>query len=118
MLWDLAGQTKFQRFRHQLYSGAVAALIIYDITQRKSFENVEKWYLDLIQGNNIGNKLCIILCGNKKDLSAQRQVSTEEGFSLAQKMKMIFFETSAETGENIDEAFAKLVLNLFLKYKI
>ena len=113
-LWDIAGQIKFQTMRSQFYNGAKAVVLIFDITRRNTFENITKWHQDLT--NIIGKEgdLMAILCGNKHDLKDERMVSTKEGEILAAQLNMDYLETSALTGENIDEAFYSLVKKLVL----
>ena len=115
MLWDLAGQAKFQEIRHQFYKGARGAIMVYDLTDRQSFENISKWHDDLVRSvGTDSRKVQIILCGNKKDLVDKITVPTEEGMALARKLKITFFETSALKGENISQVFIQLI-NTILK---
>jgi len=112
-LWDLAGQSKYQKSRHQFYQGAQGAILVYDLTDRQSFDNISKWYDDLMRSvETESNKMQLILCGNKKDLVDKIKMSTNEGKELAGKLKINFFETSARTGENIKESFLQLIDNL------
>ncbi|HMF34214.1 MAG TPA: GTP-binding protein [Candidatus Lokiarchaeia archaeon] len=112
-LWDLAGQAKYQQFRHLFYQGAHGAILVYDLTDRQSFENIPKWHADLINNaGNESNKIRVILCGNKKDLVGQRSVPTEDGLELARALHVDFFETSALSGENIEQAFFQLIETL------
>ena len=115
ILWDLAGQIKYQKTRYECYQGSSGALVVYDITSRITFENIQKWYNDLKSNATEPDKLQIILCGNKKDLEDQRQISPEEGMDLADQYNIDFLETSALTGENINEAFKKLIETLIAR---
>ena len=82
---------------------------MYDLTNRTSFSNILNWYNDICANVDDPKNLQLILCGNKKDLVENIQISTEEGQNLARNLNMNFFETSALSGENIYEAFATLI---------
>ena len=127
-LFDTAGQEKFRALTRQYYKGTDGVLLLYDITDRKSFENVEMWIDSLNESidSNKDSKYVVILIGNKKDLinveNFSRQVSEEEGMALKERFKnshnIFFYESSALTGYNIDEIFIDLctkVCNLIEK---
>jgi small GTP-binding protein len=109
-LWDIGAQQYFKRFRKTYYSGSQAAFIVFDLTNRKSFNNVESWYIELIDFIG-GRDIPVILVGNKMDLVDQREIESQEGTSMAKYLSDIgisqcsFIETSALTGENIKDAF-------------
>jgi len=105
MIWDLAGQSKYQRIRFQFYQGSDGILLVFDLTNRSTFENIFKWYEDMKKNIPHSDKIKFILIGNKKDKEKEIKVSTEEGKALAQRMNAEFFETSALSNENIQEAF-------------
>ena len=105
VLWDLAGQVKFQYMRRQFYTGARGILFIFDLTRAKTFASIPNWFDDIKSNMRQKEEPIAILCGNKLDLEDQRQVSTEEAKKLANLLKLEYFETSALTGENIDEVF-------------
>ncbi|ETO19253.1 Ras family protein [Reticulomyxa filosa] len=102
-IWDTAGQEKYRSLAPLYYHGASAALIVYDITSKESFDNA-KWWVNEVQSKE-GSHVVIALAGNKLDLSANRQVSTSEAQQYAQENKFIFFETSAKNDTNIKEIF-------------
>ena len=110
-IWDTAGQERFKSITKSYYKGAKGAIIVYDITRRATFENVQEWFKDTkTMGDN--THLVLMLVGNKCDLVNERQVSTEEGKKEAEMNGMAFMETSALDGTNITEAFelmAKLI---------
>ena len=110
-IWDTAGQERFKSITKSYYKGAKGAIIVYDITRRATFENVQEWFKDTkAMGDN--THLVLMLVGNKCDLVNERQVSTEEGKKEAEMNGMAFMETSALDGTNITEAFelmAKLI---------
>ena len=112
MLWDIAGQQKFSYIRGQFYQGAQATIILYDISRAETFSDVRHWHEDIKstigdRGTSIG-----LLCGNKKDLEHARKVTTEEAQNLAAELNLQYFETSALTGENIDEIFYTIAKSL------
>ena len=114
-IWDTAGQEIFRSITRSYYRDSACAIIVYDITDRTSFEKVEDWIRDV---RNLAPPECVlVLFGNKLDLAAQRDVATEEGQDLADKHGLIFFETSASTGENVAKAFNECVGAVFTKAK-
>jgi len=112
VIWDIAGQEKYDLSRKMFFQGVVGALFIYDITRHATFKNIEsKWLEDL---NEYGEKdLAYVLIGNKIDLQDSRTVSNEEGRALADKIDASnLVETSAKYGENVEKAFEKLVFQI------
>ena len=106
-IWDTAGQESFRSITRAYYKNSVCAFIVYDITNRTSFENVKTW-LDDIQ-KQCPQTTFLVLVGNKIDLENERQILYEEGASFAEKNNMLFIETSAKTGQNIENLFMKSV---------
>ncbi|MHA1148839.1 MAG: Rab family GTPase [Promethearchaeota archaeon] len=106
LIWDIAGQLKFKKMRKHFYQGADGVVIVFDLAKRKSFENVKNWYEDI---KNILSQREILgtLVGNKKDLT-ERVVSKEEAEVLAIELGVEYIETSAKTGENVQEIFKKM----------
>lgn len=93
------------------YRGAHGCLLLYDITDRSTYNNVMNWYNDA--RNQSGPDMVIVLVGNKSDLQEARDVTFLEASRLAQENGMLFLETSAKTGEGIEEAFvmcSKMIL--------
>lgn len=109
-IWDTAGEERYKSVVSQYYKKTSGAFIVYDITNRKSFENIDEW-LKKIQENTE-----IILLGNKQDLK-ERKIQYEEGESKADQYKMGFYEVSAKTKKNINEAFSSLFNNVIKKHK-
>jgi len=114
-IWDTAGQERFRAITRGYYRGAVGALVVYDITRSASFRNVEKWLQELHE--HADPDIVIMLVGNKTDLKTQRETSTDDARSLAQKNNLLFIETSALDGENIKEAFNKNITEIYEKRK-
>jgi len=115
-IWDTAGQERFSTITASYYRGAQGALLVYDVGLRSSFEHVQTWFDRAKQLG--GSDLETVLIGNKSDLdvageagvstSGTRQVSTEEGAALAQKLGIPFVETSALNGTNVEPAFVAM----------
>ena len=106
-IWDTAGAENFRSITRAYYKNSICAFIVYDITQRNTFENVKLWLDDI--HNQCPQTTLLVLVGNKIDLESERQISYEEGEDFAQKNNMYFFETSAKTGKNIENLFLKSV---------
>ena len=102
-LWDTAGQEQFRSITRAYFKNAVCALVVYDITNKSSFENIKQWIEDCM--NYMPKRGFIVLVGNKCDLEENREVSTEEGQQLADLYGILFFETSAKTEYNVKEVF-------------
>ncbi|MFX0022522.1 MAG: Rab family GTPase [Candidatus Hermodarchaeota archaeon] len=110
MIWDLAGQSQFERLWPDYLTDSRAGIIVYDITSRESFDNVKKWY-DIIKRVALPH-IVLILVGNKVELHTSRVVSTEEGMELAKDLGIYYMETSAKTNENIDDVFEWIALQI------
>ena len=101
-LWDSAGQEKYRALIPSYIRGASIIFIIYDLNHHETFEAVNNW-LGFVNQYTNKQKVKLVLVGNKKDL--ERKVTIEEGKTLAKKEGMLFFETSAKTGEGVLEMF-------------
>ena len=103
-IWDIAGQKKFKLFRKSFFSGAHAALVIFDYTRPETFDTIEtEWLSDL---HGISGKVPFVLIGNKIDLG--KQVDEEKINNLASKYGVNFIETSALNNTNVDDAFQNI----------
>ncbi|MEX2715232.1 MAG: Rab family GTPase [Candidatus Sigynarchaeota archaeon] len=114
-IWDIAGQTKFQKTRRHFYEGAQGVIIVFDLTRPDTFENIGKWYDDVKQ--SVKNELPGIILGNKADLANDIMVSSEKIEKIAQKLRLGYIETSALDGKNVNEAFLYLAAMLVNKGK-
>ena len=106
-IWDTAGQDRFRSITKNYYKGAHGIILIYDITNKKSFENVRTWINQIKE--EVSEKVSIILVGNKIDDEEHRVVLTEDGEKIAKELGLMFFECSAKSGVNIDSTFNELV---------
>ncbi|KAG2667602.1 hypothetical protein I3760_15G123400 [Carya illinoinensis] len=109
-IWDTAGQERFRAITSSYYRGALGAMLVYDITRRGTFENVKKWLQELRQFGS--GDMVIVLVGNKTDLGHSREVSEEEGNSLAEAEGLCFMETSALEKVNVEEAFMHMITKI------
>ena len=113
-IWDTAGQDRFRSITKNYYKGAHGIILIYDVTSRKTYENIRNWVTQIKE--EVSEKVTIILVGNKIDDEKNRKVTTEEGQNMAKECGLDFFETSAKSGVNIDSTFNELVKKTVEKY--
>lgn len=104
-LWDTAGSERFRSVTKGYFSNSACAIIVYDITNTKSFNSIKDWVEECKLYTN--NNIHLVLVGNKNDLKEQREISKEEGEEFAAQNGMYFFEASALTGENIENIFVE-----------
>jgi small GTP-binding protein len=114
-IWDTAGQERFRSVSKAYFRGAVGAVLVFDVTQKASFDELNNWIQDL-------NTLCapnalIILVGNKTDLTDERTVSETEAQEVARRYNLEYIETSAKNGDNIAETFVRLGVGILTKVK-
>lgn len=102
-IWDTAGQERFRTITSSYYRGAHGIIVVYDVTDAESFNNVKQWLheIDRYASENV-NKL---LVGNKSDLVAKRAVTFEQGQEFANSLGIDFVETSAKNSTNVEKAF-------------
>ena len=110
-IWDTAGQERYRSITSAYYKGAKGCLLIYDITRKKTFDNIDKWISQFKESAD--KDLYIILIGNKCDLADVRQVSKEEAEKKAKFYNMAFIETSALNGTNVEKAFDTLINEVY-----
>ncbi|KAM7525286.1 hypothetical protein LguiA_015188 [Lonicera macranthoides] len=110
-VWDTAGQERFKAVTSAYYRGAVGALLVYDISRRQTFDNVDRWLNELHTHSDMN--VVTILVGNKSDLKHAREVSMAEGKTLAEAEGLFFMETSALDSSNVTAAFQMIVKEIF-----
>mmetsp|Transcript_17383 Transcript_17383/g.39237 ORF Transcript_17383/g.39237 Transcript_17383/m.39237 type:complete len:192 (-) Transcript_17383:281-856(-) len=109
-LWDTAGQERFRSLTSNFFGRADGFVLCYDISNRPSFDHVIGWMRDIKTRAPLDCD--IVLCGNKSDLDADRVVQFEEGKLLADEYGVKFFETSALTGQNVEQMFTALATTI------
>jgi small GTP-binding protein len=111
MIWDTSGQEQFQTITSAYYRFISCGIFVFDLSNRKSFISIQKWYKELVQklDPECLEYFPVIIVGNKSDLSRNREVSEREGQSLAHKYGGLYIECSAKEGINIDEVFMKVI---------
>ncbi|KAK7339074.1 hypothetical protein VNO77_19717 [Canavalia gladiata] len=110
-IWDTAGQERFRAVTSAYYRGAVGALVAYDISRRGTFDSIKRWLEELTTQND--STIARMLVGNKCDLENIREVSTEEGKSLAEAEGLFFMETSALDSTNVQTAFEIVIREIY-----
>ena len=103
--YDTAGQERYASISSKYIKSANGVILVYDITNKKTFSKIEEWS-NILERNN--KNYSAVLVGNKMDLESERQVSTNEGLTLANKLNIEFFETSCLTNQNIEEMMNKI----------
>jgi Ras-related protein Rab-1A len=106
-LWDTAGQERFRTITHSYYRGAHSIMMVFDITNRESFDNVAIWMHDVKKFAN--QNVPMLLVGNKADCAQHREVSSEEAEALAERLGCAYKETSAKDDSAVDNSFEYLV---------
>lgn len=112
-IWDTAGQEKFRSIAKSYFRHAVGVILVYDITDRKSFDDLSFWLNDV-------HSLCdpnaaITLIGNKLDLADRRAVTPAEAQAFASNHQLTYLETSARGGDNVNEAFHRATKTVYEK---
>ena len=108
VIWDIAGQKKFNFLHKQYYEGTNGALVIFDLTQIKTYEALDNWLSEMF--NILKESIPFVIIGNKVDLikDFKRSVDYDIVKGYAENKDSIYIETSAKTGENVEEAFKEL----------
>ena len=106
IIWDTAGQDRFHSIATSTIKNSQGIVVSFDVSSKKTFESVPSWLED-IKSNN--NKIPIILFGNKCDLMEKREVEEEEAEEFANKINLLYLETSAKENINIKEGFEKII---------
>ena len=113
-IWDTAGQERYKSITSTYYKGAKGAFIVYDITRKSTFDNIDKWIGDL--KNNGDENMIVYLVGNKSDLNDMREVRKDEAMTKSEKYNIAFSETSALYGDNIHKIFQDLMEKVYINF--
>jgi Ras-related protein Rab-5C len=114
-LWDTAGQEKFRSLTPIYYRSAAAAIALYDCTSSTSFDHLDQWMQNFQE--TAGDETVIAIAGNKADLTEQRQLSRIEVEKWARSKNYVFVETSALTGDGVQELFVQITKELLQMQK-
>lgn len=109
-IWDTAGQERFRSVTHAYYRDAHALLLLYDVTNKASFDNIQAWLTEIHEYAQ--QDVVLMLLGNKADSTHERVVKREEGEKLAKEFGVPFMETSAKSGLNVELAFTAVAKEL------
>ena len=111
-IWDIGGQDRFKFMRSRFYDGASGALLVFDLSRAQTYKEIRKWLKEFRQF--AGEKVPFLLIGNKSDLIADvgEVIDRAEPKKFAENENSIYIETSAKSGDNVEDAFTKLVQRL------
>ncbi|KAI6660290.1 Ras-related protein rab-10 [Oopsacas minuta] len=112
-IWDTAGQERFHTITTSYYRGAMGIILVYDITQQKSFDNIAKWLHNI--ETHASPDVEKTLIANKCDMETKRVISKDQGQRIADEYTIRFFETSAKSNINIDQTFETLARAILQK---
>jgi len=110
-VWDTAGQERYRAITNAYYRGALGALLCYDITSYSSFSNIARWLSELRDHAN--RDVVLLVVGNKLDDEANREVSEEQAKQLSEELALPLIETSAKSGEGVNEAFEDVAKRIY-----
>jgi small GTP-binding protein len=113
--YDTSGQERYHSLAPNFIKRADGIILMYDITDRESFDTISKWWNDIL--NNKEKDFPVILVGNKTDLEDKRQVQREEGENIAKEFNIKFFEVSNKDGTNVKES-SKELISMTLNYNL
>ncbi|AYV78041.1 MAG: P-loop containing nucleoside triphosphate hydrolase [Edafosvirus sp.] len=115
-IWDTAGQEVFRSLTKAYYKNAYGALLCFDVTNRKTFDQIDKWLHEI--NSEVTDPIHIFLVGNKCDLEVKRQVTYQEGVELAKFFKMTYVETSSKNNSGVDKCFTDLITKIYNDFAI
>lgn len=105
-IWDTAGQERFRTITTAYYRGAAGIMLVYDVTNERSFENIKNWMRNIEE--HAADDVEKMIIANKCDNEESRVISREKGQNLAMDHNVAFYETSAKNGDNVEEAFISI----------
>ena len=114
-IWDTIGDERFRILTHQFYQDSHGALLIFDITNKETFNKLEIWIKDIIQ--NTPPDCILMIIGNKYDLNENREISYDDANILSQRFNIFYYEVSAKNGNNIALAFEQLTYRIIDKQR-
>ncbi len=114
-IWDIGGQERFKFLRRSFYDGANGAFLVFDLSRGHTYKEIKKWLAEMYQ--IMEKKIPFILIGNKSDLIAEigELINRNEVEMFVKEEKSIYIETSAKTGDNVEQAFIKLIQRMIRK---
>ena len=115
-IWDTAGQERFRTITHTFYKQAEGVLLVFDVTDRSSYENLHAWINSIHE--HADEKIIKYLIANKIDLTDERKVTKEEGQKMASQYSMKYFETSAKTNTNITESIESIIKDIYESFSL
>lgn len=114
-IWDTGGQERYRSITAVYYRDAVGALLVYDVSNRKSFNDLDRWLKEVRTAT--GDETRVLVIGNKSDLTSTREVSLEEAARYAETNGLKVIETSAKDSSNVQEAFLGILNDIFNKHR-
>lgn len=108
-VYDTAGHERFRKINKSYYRNVKGMILVYDITDRQTYDNFTEWMNSILENEQKEKSTQILVLGNKVDMPEERKVMLEEGKNLASKYNALFTETSAKTGENVENAFNLII---------
>jgi Ras-related protein Rab-11A len=110
-IWDTAGQERYRAITSAYYRSAVGAMLVYDISKKDTFDNIERWLTELRQ--HADSNITIMLVGNKSDLKHLREIPEDRATSFCEEHGLNLVETSAKDNSNVEFAFQKLITEIY-----